>query len=192
MEIEQAHDIVADLGRRRGGKGGDERAAREPCDERGDLPVARAEVVSPLRETVCLVDGDHRDGLMLEDVLEIARIEPFGCDVDEFVLAAGDGVEARARFFHRKAAVDIGRRDALLRERINLVLHERDERRDHERDAGKYERGNLEADRFARPCRHDRDRIVSREQAAHDGLLRRAERGISVKFPEQEQSLLEI
>ena len=59
---EQAHDVLAHLGRRRRGEGGDERAARQRGDEGRDRLVARAEVMAPLGEAVRLVDGDHRDG----------------------------------------------------------------------------------------------------------------------------------
>ena len=39
------------------------------------------------------VDGDHRNGLVFDDVLKIIRIEAFRCDVDQLVPAGGDIVE---------------------------------------------------------------------------------------------------
>ena len=192
MQAEQAHDVRAHLWRRRRREGRDERAARQRLDERRDLLVARPEVVTPLREAVSLVDGDHRDGLLVDDVLEVARAEALRCDVDELVASLGDGREARVGFGEGERAVDVGRGDALLGERVDLVLHQGDQRRDDERESREDQRGDLEADGFACACRHDGERIVPGEQALDHGDLSRPEIAVAVEAAEEFACLVKI
>ena len=98
LQVQQMDDIVLDLRRSRGRKGADERAAGKTRDKGGNLPVARAEVMSPLGEAVRFVDGDHGDFLPLDDVAEVVGIEPLGGNVDEFIAAFGNGVKAEIAF----------------------------------------------------------------------------------------------
>ena len=75
--------------------------------------------MAPLREAVRLVDGDHRDGLLVEDVLEVAGVEPLWCDVDELVPALCNGRKARVGLGEGERAVDVGGGDALLDEGVD-------------------------------------------------------------------------
>jgi hypothetical protein len=58
---------------------------------------------------------------------------------------------------------------------LHLVLHERDKRRDDDRQAALHECGHLEAERLARAGRHDRQHVAAREQRVDHGQLARAE-----------------
>ena len=98
LQMQEINDIVLDLRCSRGRKGADEWAAGQTRDKGGNLPVARAEVMSPLGEAVRFVDGDHGDFLPLDDVAEVVGIEPFRGDIDEFIAAFGNGVKAEIAF----------------------------------------------------------------------------------------------
>ena len=113
IQVQQANDIVLDLRRRRRGEGGDARTVRKRRDERRNSAIARTEVMAPLRKAVRLIDGDHRDGLTLQYVLEIARVETLGRDVDELDFSGCNRREPRVGFACREAAVDASRGDAL-------------------------------------------------------------------------------
>ena len=62
-------------------------------------------------------------------------------------------------------------------QRVHLVFHQRDERRDDDGEAVARERGKLEAERFAAASRQQREDIFARQRIADDFLLQRAERG---------------
>src|SRR6266566_3927978 len=67
--------------------------------------------------------------------------------------------------------VDHRRPEAVPRERVHLVLHERDERAHDEHGAGDEARGDLEGERLARARRHDADAVAPREHGRDDLLL---------------------
>ena len=62
-------------------------------------------------------------------------------------------------------------------ELVVLILHQRDQRRHHERDAGELERRELVAQRLAGTGGHDRERVDTREDVADRERLTGAERG---------------
>ena len=148
--------------------------------------------MAPLREAVRFVDGDHRDGLLVEDVLEVACIEPLRRDIDELVPALRDGRKARVGLGEGERAVDVSGGDALLDEGVDLVLHQGDQRRDDEREARKDQRRDLEADGFARACRHDGKCVVPCEQALDHGRLRGPEIAVAVEAAQEFARLVKI
>ena len=72
------------------------------------------------------------------------------------------------------------RGNARALERCDLILHQRDERRDDERDARQEQRGDLIAERLAPARRHDAQRIAPRENGVDEFLLPRAKRAVAV------------
>ena len=159
---EAGDDVVGDLRRRRRGRGDDGLRA-EPARRVGEAEVVRAEVVPPLGDAVRLVDHEQPD-LGLPDPLEEAgRREPLRGDVEQPRAAADRAVERRAvrrRVLLRVDHRHLAGRDAL--ERLDLVLHERDERRDDDREVRAHERGELVAERLARARRHDDEHVAAR------------------------------
>ena len=61
-------------------------------------------------------------------------------------------------------------------QRVHLIFHQRDERRDDDGESGPHERGKLEAERFAAAGRQQGEDVLARERVADDFLLQRAER----------------
>ena len=128
----QARDDVGGDLRRRGGGRGDERLRAQPARRVGEAEVVGAEVVAPLRDAVRLVDDEQPDAGRAQRLGEARRGEALRRDVEQAHLAGGGARHGRAIDPGVLLGVDQRRAaggDAL--ERLDLVLHERHERRDH-------------------------------------------------------------
>ncbi len=87
-------------------------------------------------------------------------------------------------FGSRKRGVDERRRNAAPREAVDLILHQGDQRRDDERDAGQLQRGQLIDQRLARAGGHDHQRVAAAQHGVQRGFLARAKSG-EVEVPVQ-------
>ena len=76
--------------------------------------------------------------------------------------------------------VDRGRTNAELPQRVDLVLHQRDQRRDDHPDARPQQRRNLVAERLAAAGGHEDKRVSARDHLLDDLRLLAAKRGIAV------------
>ncbi len=150
-----------------------------------EAEVFRAEIVPPLRHAVRFVDGEQRDAGLFEQALKARGEQAFRRDVQELELA-GDEF---ALDLHCRRIVQTGiqerRRNAQFPQGRDLILHQRDQRRDHHRAALAQQRRNLEAQRFAAPGRHQHQRIAARHQGIDDGRLLAAKRGVAEDAVEQ-------
>ena len=82
----------------------------------------------------------------------------------------------RVAFLGRLRAVQIRRRHAVDAQAVDLILHQRDERRDHHADAvGLDDRRRLEAQRLAAAGRQHDDAVARRENRVHRLALERTE-----------------
>ena len=128
----------------------------------------------PLRHAVRLVDGEHRDpGAAVEQPHGGVGPQPLGREVEQVELAGPELLLddlARPRVLRRVEEV---RADAELAQRLHLVLHERDERRDDHPGARPDQRGDLVAQRLAAAGRHQHERVVARDDVRDDLLLLR-------------------
>ncbi len=170
LEAQLLHDLLARA--LVGGRGQrDARDAGEALGEDAQLAVLGAEVVAPLRDAVRLVDGEEGDVDLGEKRQHALLHEALGRDVEE-VERAGlqlplDGLllgEGQRR-------VEEGRLDARGFERVDLILHERDQRRDDDAGAAPHEGGDLVAERLAAARRHEDQRVAAGEHRLHDGRL---------------------
>ena len=84
-----------------------------------------------------------------------------------------------ADFSWRERAVIEDRGHAVAGERVHLIFHQRDERRDDDRQAVAHERRRLKAERLASAGRQDDDRIASGEDGVHRFVLQRPERRVA-------------
>ena len=122
-----------------------------------------------------LVDREQRDLGAFDQALETGGRGAFGGDVEkiQFAIAeglGGGGVVAVGRG-HRGGA------DARRARGANLVVHQRDQRRDDDGRASTGQRRDLVAQALARPGRHQRERMRARHDAADHRLLLPAEGG---------------
>ena len=76
-------DIVLHLGRRRCCQG-DDRTHTDAVDNGPDIAVFRAKIMTPLRDTVCLVHSIERDGHILQEGHVLFLGKRLGSDIQQF------------------------------------------------------------------------------------------------------------
>ena len=171
----EALDDLAPRRRVGGGGQGDPRHAGEAVGERREPQVLGAEVVPPLRHAVRLVDREERQRHPAEELEEALGQEPLGRDVEQVEVAGQEAaLDARLVATVEARVQELGG-DAELGERRDLVLHERDERRDDDAGAGAQDRRNLVAERLAAAGRQEDDGVPALDEGVDDRLLLAAE-----------------
>ena len=140
-----------------------------------EVPVVGPEVVSPLGDAVRLVDGNEADGYGVEERRKGRNREALGRDVEDFDPPHERGSVDAADLRRRHAAVHERRRDAVRSESVHLVLHQRDERRDHERQPVETQGWQLVAQRLAAARRHQHEAMFLAKHVTHDLFLKRQE-----------------
>jgi hypothetical protein len=182
FELQPLDDVGA--GQRVGGGGQrDARHARVALVQHGQRPVLGPEVVAPLAHAVGFVDREQAQGALLVQVIEQAqkarRVQPLGRDIQQ---RDGAGLQAQLHVLGGvpvERGVQEGGRHAGLVERADLVVHQRDQRRDHDGHAmagalagdGR----NLVAKALAAPGGHQHQRVAAGGDMVNDAGLRPAE-----------------
>ncbi len=165
----------------------------EALVQHGQLDVLGAEIVAPLRDAVRLVDGEQRDaGACAQHALEQAEKalgqQAFGRDVEQIQLARQQApLHRRAPRPQSERGVEEGGAHAELQQRIDLVLHQRDQRRDDDADAAAQQGGNLVAQRLAAAGGHQHQRIAAADDVVDDLGLGAAEGGVTEDGAQQLQ-----
>ena len=185
-QAEARLDVARDLRRRRRRRR-DDRLRLQPARRVRETEVVGAEVVAPLRDAVRLVDDEQPDPRALHRLEERRRGEALGRDVQQAQLAGRRALERRAVV--RAVALRVDERDAAgrdRRERVDLVLHERDERRDDERQVVAHERRQLVAERLPGAGRHDDEHVArGRADRRADRLLLAGSEGVEAEMGAQ-------
>src|ERR1044072_8108761 len=142
------------------------------------LRVGGAELVPPVADAVRLIDHHEAHRAAGDDAAQRA-LERLGRQVEELDLAAAERGHAVAPLLERQRRVDRRGAEAEPHERVDLVLHERDERRDHEYGAGQDLGRNLKRERLAGTGGHDADAVATGEHRVDDAPLPGAELAIA-------------
>ena len=100
--------------------------------QHGELAVFAAEIVAPLRHAMRLVDGEQRDRAAIEQRQEARRQQALGRDVEQVELAGQQFALDPGRGFAVEGGIEEFGAHAQLAQRLDLVLHQRDQRRDHD------------------------------------------------------------
>ncbi|OPZ09086.1 MAG: hypothetical protein BWZ08_00699 [candidate division BRC1 bacterium ADurb.BinA292] len=177
-QAELPRDVVADAVRRRRGIGVDG-DRREGLLELAQAAVFGPEIVAPLADAVGFVDGEERDARLAQRVEEAIEQQPLRRDVEDLEPRLAHGGEDGAALIERHRAVEAGRRHAAADQRVDLVLHQRDQRRDDDRHPLHRQRGGLVADRLAAAGGKDDERIAPRQDRLHRLALMRPEAGVA-------------
>ena len=148
---ELARDVLANDVRGRGGERENRRPA-EPLGDRAEHEIVGTEVVSPLAHAVRLVDDEEADLAREQPLEEVAILEALRREIEDLALAIFHALLRVARLGGGEMRVHRERIDAVRGELVLLVLHERDERADDDRQPGKHQRGKLIDDATCR-CR---------------------------------------
>jgi hypothetical protein len=88
-------------------------------------------------------------------------------------------------FVAGQAAVKIGRGHIRIPQGLHLVLHQGDQRRDDDSQAGENQAGNLIAERLAAACGHNRQGVPAAQHIAHHLGLERTEIVVAEDLLEQ-------
>ena len=168
------HDIVANpVGGRCRER--DDRRASQRLAQGAQVAVVRAEVMPPLGDAVGLVDRDQPDVDGVEKVAKARNGQALRRDVEQLEPARpGRGIDA-VGLARRHRAVDERRRDAIRPQRVHLILHQSDQRRDDQRQPVQTQRRQLIAQRLAPTGGHQHQRVPTRQHIANDLGLQRDE-----------------
>ena len=177
-------DVLADPVGGGGGEGGHHRAAGQLVDKVPHQHVAGAEVPPPLADAVGLVHRHHADSLLPGKADKARHLQPLGRDVDDLVLPLGGAAEHQGLLAVGQAAVQVGGAHPHRHQRPHLVLHQADQRADHQSHPRQHQRRHLVAQRLARAGGHHRQHIPPRKDGPDDLSLPRAE-AVVAKHPLQ-------
>ena len=142
--------------------------------ETAQVAVGGPEVVPPLADAVRLVDGEGGEADTLERGAH-RGLESLGRRVDELVLATAELLYAGTPLLGSEARVEEGGAQADPAHRVDLVLHERDERRHDQRRATQDPGRDLVGERLPGAGRHDAHAVPAGQHRVDDGLLARPE-----------------
>ncbi len=124
--------------------------------------------MTPLRYAVRLVDGEQRNLRSPELRDEALVVEALGGDVEKLHAAVPKPLRDVTRVVRAQAGVEPCGTDALADQRVDLVLHQRDQRRDDDREAVEQHCRQLVAEALAGPRREHGQRRAPREQCLDD------------------------
>ena len=166
-----------------GGGQRDARDGRVALVQGRELQVFRAEIVAPLRDAMRFVDGEQGQlaGFVerIEHGQRAVEQQALGGDVDEVERAVEDRLFDGLRRAPVERRIEAGGLDAELDQRVDLVLHQRDQRRDDDGAAGAEQGGNLVAQALAAAGRHQHQRVAATGHMVDDLGLRAAEGGVA-------------
>ena len=176
-------DILPDMWCRRRGKRA-HLADAEPVGDLSQPTVGGAEIVSPLTDAVRFIDHHRFRWKTLQKILKKRCLKPFRSDIEQFDRSCGGGVGDPTLFRKRHDAVDEGGGDAPFAQGVHLILHQRNQRRNHDAVSGTQQKRQLVAKRFSSTGRHDDAKVIPREYLTYD-LLLVGEKSIETEIPFQ-------
>ena len=171
LHLQRTQDVVARA--RIGGRGQRDRAARRGTDrpDTRRLAVFRAEFMAPLRHAMRLVDREQREPQARQPLQRAVRQQPLRRDVQQIELLLDQVARDAARLRRVEIGMQCAGSHAKLAQRRHLIVHQRDQRRDHHRGAGPAQRRHLEADALAAAGRRQHQRVAAGDDVAHHLLL---------------------
>ena len=161
-EAELLDDVGAHARGRRRGVGVNARARKTRLQFR-ESAIFGPEVVPPLADAMRLVDRKAGDLQARRQLEKSRRQQPLRRDEYKMMPPAGDLALDVADFHLIHAAMKRRRRITRQPQRIDLVFHQRDQRRDDDVGASGDRRRHLVAERLAAPGRHHDQRVAAVE-----------------------------
>lgn len=128
--------------------------------------------MTPLGNAVCFVDGDGVNVIPIEKSHEVLIGKPFGRNEQHSHLAASKLLSRFPLLCRIKRTVDANGVHADLLERIDLVLHQRDEGRDNDGHPATKNGRCLVAKGFATSGRHNHQRVAALKNGRDRSVLR--------------------
>ena len=159
MPLRRDAECLANVARHIGRRRRRERehgAQRQLLGHAREAQVFGAEIVAPLGNAVRLVNREQRDFHAPKPLQKCLTREPLGRDVEQLQLPLAQVRIHALRLLGGEAGVEPRRCDAACTQRVHLVFHQRDERRNDERRAFEQHRRELVAKRL--PCARGKKR----------------------------------
>ncbi len=168
-------DVAAHAVGGRGGQGDGRRIAQQLA-EVAQPGVIGPEIVPPLADAMGLVDGQQRQPRRPDRLEKPPAAKTLRRHVDQAELAGRHLVQPGVLLGHRQGAVDERHRQPQRLQLIDLVLHQRDQRRDDQRQPVEDQGRELVAEALAAAGGHDAQAIASCQDGRDDFLLAVAKR----------------
>lgn len=131
--------------------------------------------MAPLRDAVRFVHRQHRQIPVRQMLKEVVKHQPFRGDIQQTNLPAAAAGHHVLLLFAALRRVQTGRRHAVGQQLIDLIFHQRDQRRDHDRQAAHDQRRYLITQRLAATGRHNHQAVTALERRLDNRLLARTE-----------------
>ena len=145
--------------------------ARKRFRDLAQAQIFRAEIVAPLRDAMRLVDGEQIDLSPPQGGDRVVAHEPLGRDVKKPERSLVEAARDPPAFVGIGRGIEARRLDTGLAQLGDLVAHQRDQRRNHKREAAADDPRKLEEKRLAAARRHDREHVLARERGGEHVLL---------------------
>lgn len=178
LQAELVEDVAADALGGRCSKGHERQVGKE-ASQVGELPVLGSKIVSPFAYAVGFVDGETGDVPLLEIIQKSGEHESLWSHVENGVLACEELGVAFAGFGLVERRVEISRVDPIRFQTIDLVFHQRDERRYDDSKAFAYDSGQLVTQGFPATGRQESEDVFAVERFFDDFLLQGTERVVA-------------
>ena len=157
---------------------------REALLEQVELQVVGSEIVSPLRDTVGLVNGEQRNRHLLQQGEGAFLGEALRGDVEQVELSGPQCLLDPAGGTSLQGGVQVAGPHAQLRQGGYLVLHQGDQRRNDDPHTGAHQGRKLIAQGLAAAGRHQDQRVAPGDQLVNDLPLRAAKVFVAERLPE--------
>ena len=167
--------------RGRGRGRGEDRARAERPGDLAEAQVVGPEVVAPLAHAVGLVDDEDPDRRLAQAVDEARRREALRGDVEHRHLAGDRALQRPAVVGAVALGVDQLGAPA---EALDLIGHQRDQRRDDHRELAVEDRRQLVAERLAGPGRHHQQHVAAGDHGLDRLQLSGPEPGVAELAPQ--------
>ena len=191
LQPQRAQDVVAGAGVG-GRRHRDARRVRKPLGQQTQIAIVGTEVVSPLRDTVRLVDGDQTQRQFRQPIHHGPGRQTLGRDIQQVQLAgAGRRPDGRT-LVQRHAGIQTGGRHALLFQRLDLIGHQGDQGRDHQAQAGPQDGRDLIADALAAAGRQDGQHIAAGQDLFDHLTLQPPEIGVTPDARQQGPRVVQV
>ena len=153
-QVQAVDDVRTHPRRCRRGHGDIDRPRAQPAQIGAEVQIRRTEAVAPLRDAVRLVNDEQRDGPQGELLDKLLIFEALRRDVEEALLKIKE-------LLIGGAAADRSNLETALHDGLDLVFHQRQQRRNHDSEAWHQLRGELERQRLAVTRRQHREHVSS-------------------------------
>ena len=137
---ERGDDVVAHAAGR-GRRQREHRYAWKGSAQLRETAVIGPEIVTPLADAVGFVDCEARHVPGREIAEHVRHREPLGSEVQETIAALVQGAQAPARLLAVEGGVEERRGNARGGQRVDLILHQRDQRRNDHGEARSHDCG---------------------------------------------------